>query len=59
MHEVLSKEEDKIRKFSQIINNYVVLLRQDPGLPEELIGKDWIGFEAFHIFEEIRPILLA
>lgn len=58
-HEILSKEEDKIEKLSQIINNYVVLLRQDPGLPQELMGKSWIGFEAFRIFEEIRSILLA
>ncbi|MDH7475896.1 MAG: PaaX family transcriptional regulator C-terminal domain-containing protein [Microgenomates group bacterium] len=58
-HEVLSKEGDKIEKLKKIITNYISLLRNDPGLPQELLGKNWIGFEGFNIYKEIKNILLA
>ncbi|OGK62843.1 hypothetical protein A2446_04205 [Candidatus Roizmanbacteria bacterium RIFOXYC2_FULL_38_9] len=58
-HEILSKDGDKIEKFSKVINEYITLLRDDPGLPVELMGQSWIGFEAINIFKEIRGILLS
>ncbi len=58
-HDILSKEGDKIAKFCQIVESYIEILRQDPGLPRELTGDKWIGFEAFDIFKEIRSILLS
>ena len=58
-HDILATEGDKLNKFRKVINEYVGLLRQDPGLPVELIGEKWIGFEAWNIFKEIRSILLS
>ncbi|MBP6044710.1 hypothetical protein KBC14_01745 [Candidatus Woesebacteria bacterium] len=58
-HEVLSKDMDKLAKFSVIVNSYVDLIRVDPGLPKELLGKSWIGYEALDLFSEIKEILLS
>ena len=65
-HEVLSSNPEntsedaaKLSKFALVIAEYVNVLRTDPGLPTELIGSKWIGFEAYNIFKEIRAILLA
>lgn len=58
-HDILSSNEEKNDKFKKIITEYIVLLRQDPGLPKELIGESWIGFEGWNIFKEIRAILLG
>ncbi len=58
-HEILSKDGDKGQKFAGVINHYVDILRIDPGLPAELMGNSWIGFEAVNIFKEIRSILLS
>jgi phenylacetic acid degradation operon negative regulatory protein len=58
-HEILSSNEDKIVKFKKVILEYVALLRQDPGLPKELVGDSWIGFEGWNIFKEIKSILLS
>lgn len=58
-HKVLSGNEEKIKKFQKIINYYVEILRQDPGLPKELLGESWIGFEGWSIFKEIRAILFT
>jgi phenylacetic acid degradation operon negative regulatory protein len=58
-HEILSSSDEKIDKFKKVISEYVVLLRQDPGLPKELIGESWIGFEGWNIFKEIKSILLS
>lgn len=58
-HEILSTEVEKPDKFRAVLREYIQIIRQDPGLPKELIGADWIGFEAFNIFKEIRSILLA
>ena len=54
-----SKTGEKLSKFREVVNRYVEVLKSDPGLPTEVIGKNWIGFEAFNIFKEIRSILLS
>jgi len=58
-HEVLSKDGEKLDKFIKIITTYVEILKIDPGLPIELVGNNWIGFEAFNVFKEIRSILFS
>jgi len=58
-HEVLSSGDEKVDKLKKVIGEYVNLLRQDPGLPKELIGESWIGFEGWNIFKEIKSILLS
>ena len=58
-HDILSSNEEKIEKFKKVIHSYIEILRQDPGLPKELIGENWIGFEGWNIFKEIRSILLS
>lgn len=58
-HDILAKDGDKIEKFLLVISEYVTLLREDPGLPKQLIGEQWIGFEANNIFKEIKSILLS
>jgi len=58
-HETLSSMEEKNNKMRQIINKYLDVLRIDPGLPPELLGASWIGFEGFTLFKEIRTILLS
>ena len=44
-HDILSSSEEKLDKFKKVISHYIDILRQDPGLPKELIGESWIGFE--------------
>ena len=58
-HEILSSDVEKVIKLKNVIGGYVELLRQDPGLPQELIGENWIGFEGWNIFKEIKSILLS
>ncbi len=58
-HDILSAEEDKTDKLKKVLNGYVEMLKIDPGLPKELMGEQWIGFEGFNIFKEIRGILLS
>jgi phenylacetic acid degradation operon negative regulatory protein len=58
-HEILSSSEEKLQKMKKIIENYLEVLRIDPGLPQELIGKSWIGFEGWNIYKEIRSILIS
>lgn len=58
-HLILSQNENKEDKLKKVATEYVGLLRQDPGLPTELVGANWIGHEAFNIFKEIRGILLS
>lgn len=58
-HDVLASDADKVDKLTKVVNEYVTLLRLDPGLPKDLIGEKWIGFEAYNIFKEIRSILLT
>lgn len=57
-HAILSTEKKNEEKMQEIVAEYVHILRIDPGLPESLLGKKWIGFEAFDIFKEVRGILL-
>jgi len=58
-HDILSHDGDKKEKLTKVVNEFIPLLREDPGLPAELIGNTWIGFEALNIFKEIRSILLS
>ena len=58
-HDILSQDGEKPLKLQRVIGAYVELLRRDPGLPRELNGENWIGFEAFNIFKEIKAILLS
>jgi phenylacetic acid degradation operon negative regulatory protein len=57
-HNILSAGKTNEQKMKEIIGSYIELLRLDPGLPQSLIGKKWIGFEAFSIFCEVKSILL-
>lgn len=58
-HGVLSKDQDKTEKMKQVVSEYVEILKTDPGLPKQLVGENWIGFEAVQLFREIRDILLS
>lgn len=58
-HDILSKDIAKIDKFSMIVSSYINVIRVDPGLPKELLGKNWIGHEALDLFSEIKEILLS
>ncbi len=58
-HQILSSGDEKLIKFRKIIEAYIELLKIDPGLPKELIGQAWIGFEGWSIYKEIRSILLS
>lgn len=58
-HDILSSNSDKEKKLKRIVSLYIDILRKDPGLPKELAGENWIAFEAFKLFKEIRNILLA
>ena len=55
---VLSEKIDKKTKFMRVISAYVEILKNDPGLPKELMGEKWIGFESWGLFKEIKSILL-
>lgn len=58
-HDTLSSNDEKPDKFKKVISFYIDILRQDPGLPKELVGESWIGFEGWNIFREIKSILLS
>ena len=58
-HNILSDDMEKSDKLKKIIADYIDILRIDPGLPKELIGENWIGFEGWNIFKEIKSILLS
>lgn len=58
-HMTLSQDMEKTDKLKSVIGDYVTVLRQDPGLPKNVVGENWIGLEAFNIFKEIRNILLS
>lgn len=58
-HAILSGNGEKKEKCSQVVREYITLLRIDPGLPVELLGEGWIGYEAMNIFKEIKGILLS
>ena len=58
-HIILSEDQEKTENLKKVVLEYIQLLREDPGLPSELVGENWIGFESFNIFKEIRGILLT
>ncbi len=58
-HEILSGEGDKNEKMKKVISHYIDMLRLDPGLPKELVGQSWIGYEGYTLYKEIRSILLS
>ncbi|PIS15577.1 hypothetical protein COT62_02960 [Candidatus Roizmanbacteria bacterium CG09_land_8_20_14_0_10_41_9] len=58
-HDILSKEGEREQKLRNVVDQYVSLLKEDPGLPSDLVGPTWIGYEAFNIFKEVRGILLS
>ena len=58
-HEILSSSQEKNDKMKIVIDQYIGLLRVDPGLPRELLGESWIGYEGYTLFKEIRSILLS
>src|SRR3989344_4110781 len=58
-HSILSNEQSKEEKLKLIIYEYIKQLRNDPGLPMSIVGRRWIGNEAFSIFKEMRAILLS
>ncbi len=57
-HEILSTGLDKREKYKRVVREYITVVKDDPGLPKELVGEAWIGLEAFNIYKEIRGILL-
>lgn len=57
-HSVLSNEDSNVEKMRTILYAFIKMIRDDPGLPKSLMGKDWIGFEALKLYKEIRGILL-
>ncbi|CAN5202949.1 hypothetical protein BH09PAT2_BH09PAT2_02150 [soil metagenome] len=57
-HEILSKDQEKDKKMALVVAQYVDVLKIDPGLPKDLVGDKWIGYEAINLFREIRNILL-
>lgn len=57
-HEILSKDQEKDKKMGMVVSSYIEILKIDPGLPQELLGEKWIGYEAINLFREIRNILL-
>jgi phenylacetic acid degradation operon negative regulatory protein len=59
-HEYLSNESfTKEQKMRSVVDSYLEVLKTDPGLPPELVGKTWIGAEAWDIFQEMRNILVT
>ena len=58
-HTTLSTDQNKIAKMRAVVTDYVAILKDDPGLPKQLVGEAWIGFEALNLFREIRNILLT
>ena len=57
-HDTLSTQVTNVEKLQKIISEYISVLRVDPGLPPQLLGSNWIGYEGFKIYKEIRTILV-
>ena len=56
-HEYIQKSGDKskeIPNFTWSTDTSPSSFEVDPGLPVDLMGESWIGFEAMNIFKEIR-----
>lgn len=58
-HQTLSKDSEKLDKMKSVLAAYVDILKADPGLPKQLVGESWIGFEGYALFHEIKDILLG
>lgn len=58
-HKILSQDQSPSKKLRLIIDGYVDVLKRDPGLPKEVLGPNWVGYEAISIFKEIKTILLS
>lgn len=56
-HMILSEEQSQNKKLQLIVMAYVGVLKTDPGLPKELLGDGWVGYESLNIFQEILKIL--
>lgn len=56
-HEIISSKGEPLDKFKKVVDAYVEILRIDPGLPKELVGENWIGFEAWNIFKEVKNLM--
>ncbi|GIW62821.1 MAG: PaaX family transcriptional regulator [Patescibacteria group bacterium] len=56
-YEVLSTNLDNTEKFKKVIVEYVEVLKTDPGLPVNILGSAWIGFEGWRLFNEIKSLL--
>jgi len=57
-HDILTTEKRNEYKMQEVLSHYVDILREDPGLPQVIVGRRWIGFEAISIFKQIKNILL-
>jgi phenylacetic acid degradation operon negative regulatory protein len=58
-HLILSEEAEKLDKLAKITSVFIGILKEDPGLPREVLGQDWTGFDAYSIYKEIQGILLT
>ncbi len=58
-HTILSDEHTQTKKLQLALFAYVNVLKDDPGLPKELLGEGWVGYESMTIFQDIRTILYA
>lgn len=58
-HTILSEEHTQTKKLQLALFAYVNVLKEDPGLPKELLGEGWAGYESMTIFQDIRTILYA
>ncbi|WP_009992964.1 PaaX family transcriptional regulator C-terminal domain-containing protein, partial [Saccharolobus solfataricus] len=52
----LSPAEAFVNKIT-ILHEYRKFLHIDPGLPEELLPNNWIGYEAYKLFKNIYDSL--
>lgn len=57
-HGILSSEKSNLEKMAGVTASYINLLREDPGLPRGLTGRQWIGLQAWSLFSSIKKILL-
>lgn len=57
-HAIMSADKSNQEKMKELISLYIDVLRIDPGLPKSLIGRDWLGYEAFPIFKRIKQLFL-
>lgn len=58
-HGLLTSPMSGREKFRTVVSSYVDTLRDDPGLPKNIVGEKWIGFEALSLFHDIKHLLLT